>query len=261
MVEEFDTFKVTVLGWTKHNEKKKKGHQYIMLSTRFFDDHKVASLTPQQKLAYIYLLLRCGDDTQSTVVATAKQMRSACGATTLRVGSTLKALQSFQLVKIEEFQSLKTLHHKTRHHITSQDKKGRDEPPAQRSLDLPPSEPTDKISDRILNIWNDNCGTLPKAKGLNPSRKKLTAAKWKEHPTAEYWVDVVKRLAASNFCSGKNDRGWVATFDWFLKGDNHLKVIEGKYDNRTTAASTAQTRKYDKLDELEKQWSTPKADA
>lgn len=103
MADKINTFKVTILGWDKHNSGKKKGHQYFMVSSRFFDDHKIQALTPQERCAYLWLLSRCADETRATVVATAKQMRSAVGANTLRVESALTRLQENQLVKIEEF--------------------------------------------------------------------------------------------------------------------------------------------------------------
>lgn len=40
------------------------------------------------------------------------------------------------------------------------------------------------------------------------------------------------RISTSDFCRGKNERGWVATFDWLLQPDTAIKVLEGKYDNR-----------------------------
>ena len=41
-------------------------------------------------------------------------------------------------------------------------------------------------------------------------------------------IDNIKK---SSFLKGKNDRGWVITFDWFIKLDNFIKVFEGKYDD------------------------------
>lgn len=46
------------------------------------------------------------------------------------------------------------------------------------------------------------------------------------------------RIHQSPFCCGQNDRGWVATFDWFLNPENILKVEEGKYDNRKRVSAS-----------------------
>jgi hypothetical protein len=51
-----------------------------------------------------------------------------------------------------------------------------------------------------------------------------------------FWTEnfeaAVKRIMASKFCMGQNDRGWVATFDFLLQEDKIEKIMEGKYDNR-----------------------------
>ena len=50
----------------------------------------------------------------------------------------------------------------------------------------------------------------------------------------EVLTTCLRKINDSAFCNGKNDRGWMASFDWFIEnGNNWLKVYEGKYDNRT----------------------------
>jgi len=84
----------------------------------------------------------------------------------------------------------------------------------------------------LVEIWNQNNGTLAKVKKTNGARNKNIAERWKEN-SEEEWVDIIQRIAASSFCNGKNPRGWEATFDWLLKPDTHLRVSEGKYDDKT----------------------------
>ena len=50
----------------------------------------------------------------------------------------------------------------------------------------------------------------------------------------EQWLQVIKKINASDFCCGKSSTGWRATFDWLLQPETYLKVLEGKYDNRQT---------------------------
>ena len=41
-----------------------------------------------------------------------------------------------------------------------------------------------------------------------------------------------RKINESDFCNGKGDKKWVASFDWFFINDkNWTKVIEGNYDN------------------------------
>lgn len=84
----------------------------------------------------------------------------------------------------------------------------------------------------LMDLWNEHCGSLPKCKGINTSRKKHGKLRWKEKPSAEYWVGVIQKIASSDFCNGKSAVGWRATFDWLLRPDTHLRVLEGKYDNK-----------------------------
>lgn len=47
-----------------------------------------------------------------------------------------------------------------------------------------------------------------------------------------------KKVQKSSFLKGDNERGWKASFDWVMKVDNLIKVIEGNYDNVVTQAET-----------------------
>lgn len=51
----------------------------------------------------------------------------------------------------------------------------------------------------------------------------------------EYGVDAVLeaigKVKQSAFLKGQNNRGWVITFDWFVKPNNFIKVLEGNFDD------------------------------
>lgn len=42
----------------------------------------------------------------------------------------------------------------------------------------------------------------------------------------------LSKLRVSDFLMGKNDRGWKADFDWFIRPGTISKILEGKYDNK-----------------------------
>ena len=55
-----------------------------------------------------------------------------------------------------------------------------------------------------------------------------------------------KKVQASDFCKGENERGWQADFDWLIKNDNNMvKVLEGKYDNKNGGNSNGGNLKQD----------------
>lgn len=90
------------------------------------------------------------------------------------------------------------------------------------------SEPSQSGINPLIELWNTHCGTLPKPRSSSGLRNRKTRLLLKQHPDLQYWTDVIKKIAASPFCCGSN--GWKADFDWLLKEDTHLKVMEGKYD-------------------------------
>lgn len=80
-------------------------------------------------------------------------------------------------------------------------------------------------------LWN-SFDQLPEVKSISAKR----VQKLKERRKDPFWSQNLKaalgRISKSEFCLGKNDRGWKADFDWILQPDVVLKVMEGKYDNR-----------------------------
>lgn len=85
----------------------------------------------------------------------------------------------------------------------------------------------------ISKAWQAHKGNLSAITKLTEKRKLKMRARWKEEPDEAYWIDAVKKLAASSFCL---EGGW-ANFDWLIANDtNHRKASEGKYDDKTKAA-------------------------
>lgn len=87
-------------------------------------------------------------------------------------------------------------------------------------------------SPKFDHLWNSHCGPLPKVVAMNATREKKALSRWKENPDEAYWVETIKRIAASSFCRGNGNTSWVANFDWLLRPDTHLRVNEGRYDDR-----------------------------
>ena len=86
----------------------------------------------------------------------------------------------------------------------------------------------------IKDLYNSICKDLSKVRSISSSRKRHLKARWKQF---EYnlgtFEECFKKVQASDFCTGENERGWKADFDWLIKNDNNMvKVLEGKYDNK-----------------------------
>lgn len=42
-------------------------------------------------------------------------------------------------------------------------------------------------------------------------------------------MEAIDNINQSDFLRGKNDRGWQIDFDWLMKPNNFIKVLENKY--------------------------------
>lgn len=56
-------------------------------------------------------------------------------------------------------------------------------------------------------------------------------------------MSAIEKVKTSVFLKGDNTRGWVISFDWFIKPNNFPKVIEGNYNNQHPRENTQQARK------------------
>jgi hypothetical protein len=84
----------------------------------------------------------------------------------------------------------------------------------------------------LLLLWNATVQRLPKAYALTEVRQRQARARLREFSSLD-WAATIRRLDASPFCTGVNDRGWCANFDFFLRPTTIPKLLEGIYDRRT----------------------------
>ena len=62
------------------------------------------------------------------------------------------------------------------------------------------------------------------------TRMKLLKSRISQYGEDEI-IEAIDRIRRSDFLQGHNNRGWIITFDWFIKPSNFAKVYEGNYDN------------------------------
>jgi len=86
----------------------------------------------------------------------------------------------------------------------------------------------------FVTAWNALGAPFAHLKSLGP-RQNALAACWREAFFRENWQSSLRRMAASAFCSGCGERGWIADVGWFLKPATVHELDEGKYDNRSPA--------------------------
>ena len=121
--------------------------------------------------------------------------------------------------------------------------------------DKPPSPPAFPFED-YLDVWKRCCPSLPCPKDpatWTETRKRRLKDK---DLSLERWEEVCNRIEASDFLTGRKDGKWSASFDWIIKPENWVKVMEGNYDNRDkrqkifTSAEDPEEPMFDILDEV-----------
>jgi hypothetical protein len=110
-------------------------------------------------------------------------------------------------------------------------------------LKLEPGTQSEKPSAELLaSLWNAEAAPdLPRWRGMSSARQKAAQARLSELPL-EGWLEVIRRINASDFCRGDNDRGWRASPDWLLRPDTANKVMEGKYERAKRGNGKAPVR-------------------
>ena len=100
----------------------------------------------------------------------------------------------------------------------------------------PPSEnpdleiETELKPEHVVEVWNDvasRCG-LPVVRKMTPERRRKLRTFIRRHSIDDI-TEAISAVPRSPFLLGQNDRGWQASFDWFLEPRNFTKLTEGTY--------------------------------
>ena len=84
----------------------------------------------------------------------------------------------------------------------------------------------------IQNEWN-NHKNLPQIMKMTVKRKDKLKVRWKQFKSIDPFKESFSLISQSDFCTGQNNKGWKADFDWVIKNEeNMVKVLEGKYKNK-----------------------------
>ena len=82
---------------------------------------------------------------------------------------------------------------------------------------------------RIIEAWN--ALSLQQVTKLTPGSRRgcMLRARVREYGT-EAVLQAIEKIRQSAFLRGQNAKGWVITFEWFVRPNNFPKVLEGNYD-------------------------------
>lgn len=222
---------IIVKNWEKYQIRRTdvKRNSWFRFENQFFFDHNTFELSGDDIKAYLYCLCETSRKGQGHFDTSLDFICKTLRFDKKKMIEILNDLSSIGFIRYEDVTS--TLRERnvdvsyiTEHNITEQDTGTIANAPV-------------TTAPRIFEIWNENRGRLSEAKALSKQRAQSVKARWAENPSEQYWVSVVARVAASDFCNGNNKQNWWAEFDWLIKPDTHLRVLEGKYDNKKPATA------------------------
>jgi hypothetical protein len=217
--------KITILGWKKINARKDVDNpSWFKFKHKFFSDTEFYEFSHEEKLVWIYLLCEASkknDDGKFTLSELHAHTVARLSVETVR--STLKKLKAIHVI---DYETSRRRNANVTDAGVRQEEKREEERRGEERL-TPPSAPA---LPPLAKIWNDHRGTLPEVKGCSGTRRRQAEARWRDNPSTEYWAEIVSRIARSPFCSGDNERGWRASFDFLIRPETQHKVQEGRYD-------------------------------
>ena len=91
-----------------------------------------------------------------------------------------------------------------------------------------------KDVEAVVNAWNTLGLSQVKKVMPDTNRGKLLKRRILDYGIEDV-LEAVEKVRNSPFLTGHNDKGWVATFDWFISPNNFPKVLSGNYDNHEPA--------------------------
>jgi uncharacterized protein YdaU (DUF1376 family) len=82
--------------------------------------------------------------------------------------------------------------------------------------------------DFVVENYHFLCPKMNKVQVINDQRKGFINARVGEYGM-EKVISVIRMAGESDFLNGKNGNAWKADFEWILRPQNFVKIMEGKY--------------------------------
>lgn len=94
---------------------------------------------------------------------------------------------------------------------------------------------------QVIDFWN-SLG-LQKIISVNAgtNRYKMLKARMNEYGV-EKIITAIGNIKESDFLRGQNKNNWIITFDWLIRPNNFIKVLEGNYSNKAGGVNNGSFR-------------------
>lgn len=89
----------------------------------------------------------------------------------------------------------------------------------------------------VTEQFNSICTSLPKIRRLDDKRKKQIRSAGRE--IGGDFAALFRRVEDSDFLTGRSGNWNGCSFDWIMKPQNLIKILEGNYDNKAPAGKSS----------------------
>lgn len=91
----------------------------------------------------------------------------------------------------------------------------------------------DKLFVPLIQKWNELPDAITKISTLkkDTQRYKMLSQRVSEYGENKV-LEAIEKIKQSSFLQGSNNKGWTITFEWFVRPNNFVKVLEGNYTNK-----------------------------
>ena len=88
----------------------------------------------------------------------------------------------------------------------------------------------------VMRLWNESMRgrAVKPIRDMTQRRQGLVRARLAKYG-ADALRDVIRSVADSDFLNGQNARGWTADFNWAMRPENFVKILEGQYSDERPA--------------------------
>jgi len=100
----------------------------------------------------------------------------------------------------------------------------------------------------ILKYWNER-SLLKEITAITDKRKSNLHARIKEHGV-EAIYKMIDQVKNSSFLRGNNKQSWTANFDWCIRPNNFVKILEGNYLDASKKSETLSEQVDRKVNDL-----------
>lgn len=87
----------------------------------------------------------------------------------------------------------------------------------------------------IISLFHRLCPSLPQVRDLTDKRKRLIKSIYLKD-SIKGFEELFTEVEKSDFLTGRqvssNNPNWKCNFDWIIKGENKVKILEGVYENQ-----------------------------